>query len=328
MRIIPSEFCAKIEVRQFAKTTFLATALISSSAMFQGCVGTTTSSSSTSSATGYITYKYNTNRFPLSLKVDDTLSATDLSEINDIANDWKESADDAYTFFSVTSDTLGHSTNYSSWKNSSPSVLITNYTNNWPSGLSGFALAVTVNYGFFRVGGLIELTSGSIGINDYNYNFYNETDISTKDSGEYSRQYVVAHEMGHILGLQHVANCSTSSLMEAYVSAGVATTTLNPLSSYSEHFDDCSKAQILGIYGLPMDTNLTDIYNDIVSNLTGNIMAGLTPQALEEAKVAVGDEVIIAHELNPDGSCVHTVNGHKFLEHQVDISKLRGTDKI
>ncbi|MDH4468373.1 MAG: matrixin family metalloprotease [Bacteriovoracaceae bacterium] len=301
--------------------TLIVTATMTSSLLLQGCIGTKSSSSTSAASSGFTLYKYAASSLPLTTIADSDFSALDLTEIQSIGSDWATMSDNNYSFFSISSGALSHPSSYSSWKDSS--VGIYRYTTSWPSALSSGALAVTVNYGTYQGGNSVTLSASDIGVNDYTYNFYNQTDNSTYDSGEYSLYYVLAHELGHVIGLIHITSCD-ASLMEPYVSYATATTTLAPYSSSGKAYDKCSEAHVKGNYGVSMSAELENYYSEIKSNASSNILAGLSPEAIQAAGLEPGDDVVVAHTLMPDGSCIHDINGHKISEHKVDMRKLKG----
>jgi len=323
VKIIPSVVKSKRSNYPFASTTMTSLFILTNVLLGQGCLGSKSSSSSVSSASGYIRYYYNS--FPRSLRFSDAFSATDITEMTAGSTALNQASDNNYTFFTPSTVPLDETiTNYASWKNTSH-IDVRFYKasngNIWPSGLSSYALAVTINWGVYEGSNTIRLTASSIGVNGVGYNFYNESDPATYDAGDYATNYVFTHEAGHAIGLGHVTTGDTS-LMESYVSSGYGIDDLQPYASTGKTLDKATEAYIKGNYGISMSSELSDIFTNIVNSASG-LMAGLTPEDLIAANIEKGDAIEIQHELNPDGTCVHKLNGKKIKSHKVSMNKLK-----
>jgi hypothetical protein len=325
VKIIPSVVKRNGCKKPLASTAATFSFLLGASLLGTSCIGGKTTTSSTANASGFIRYYWNTSSFPLTLRLSDAFSANDVTEISAGVDAWEEASDNNYNFYNVSSGVPLNEgiSNYSSWRSSTVDVYYYDDANGntWPTGLSNSALAVTVNYGVYQGGNAIRLTASSIGVNGVRYDFFNETINGDYNAGEYSMQYVLAHEIGHSIGAGHIST-GINSLMEPYVSIAQEFADVANDSSYGESLDDGSKAYIMGIYGLTLDTNLSSIYSDIVSNAS-NLMAGLTPDHLVASNVEPGDVVQVAQELMPDGTCVHKLNGVEISKHKTDLKQLK-----
>ncbi len=93
------------------------------------------------------------------------------------------------------------------------------YSSGWYRELSPSALAVTQFIGIRKNTGTpdeyLELVHGDILVNFRDFEYFTDSNPKTFDL-----QTVLLHEMGHLLGLQHVYNPSITSVMSPYLDRG------------------------------------------------------------------------------------------------------------
>lgn len=161
----------------------------------------------------------------------------------------------------------------------------------WFSNVSSSALAITQFYGNIQetagLGRHIGLTHADIIVNYKDYG--SRITMTNHPMFEFDLPTIMLHELGHLLGMCH--ETVNDSIMAPYY-----ITTRRSLEAYD-----------IG--------HVNDIYVDgIISGLTANTNALSAP---------VGSKVSGVIELHADGKCVHSVNGKKTLEHQVNLTKRR-----
>ncbi len=176
-------------------------------------------------------------------------------------------------------------------------------SDNWISGVSSQALAITAYKAFHRNSGTsdhhLEIVHADIIINYRDYNFTTDSN----DNFFYDLHSVLLHEMGHALGLKHVENNSINSVMAPYLGR----------SDVSRELTNHDKTTVQSLYGL--------------SSLKASpfmVAALSTPSKFELPKDARESEdgaIIGVIELRADGECRHYLEGKLTQSHHHDIKK-------
>jgi hypothetical protein len=245
----------------------------------------------------YAPYMWAANAFPRTMKISNSFSNDEVTEIQDMGAQWETKLNNK-NFFADT------------WERtpevSSPSMQLDNLGKdgvlgiykiaNWPqdedSGnyLSGGALAVTQIFGRrFNIGAsneYVRIEHADILLNDDFYPF------RLNAGPGYDLRTVVLHEMGHFLGLNHNIS-DTSSVMYPSVDSG-------------------SEKRV----PKPVDINeLASRYNITLPSSGASSQAAMNKPVYKPAANDPGQEIKIMIELRADGNCVHKENGVEFHRH-------------
>lgn len=282
--------------------------------------GESSSASSSSSSTSSAMY-WNTSAFPLSIKASEDFSVSERTLLNDMAVEWEDlgvqgsSSDDVDFFSASIGGTLtdvadpSHS-NVNSYRDNTLGIYM---FNTWPTSFSSSALAVTQLFGIRGDG--IQLSHGDIFFNQQNYSFYTDVNDAGNDSNAYDMGTIALHELGHLIGINHISNVpSNSAVMYPYLGASTVKRTVR----------DCDLKAVATNYGWTTDSTLCpeieSLETDDQQDLTPMTMtAGITEEQLDAAGIENGDQIGIVMELRTDGTCHHMINGHEVHVHNVDL---------
>lgn len=227
-------------------------------------------------------WKGGLNAFPLNLEISEDFESYELVAIDNAAESWSESVDDATQFFNT--QNVKPNKSYQNVNNYQDSVMGIYKLDAWPQSLSSTALAVTQLFGY-RKDDHVEIYHADILVNFDNFQFK----TSEHEFG-YDLETVILHEMGHFLGLYHENSSVNDSVM--YPSIG------------------------------RWDINRTPKVNDIQKLKSKYSIGMITPQSKNAAMTPLeantqnpSEEVSLILELNADGKCRHYLNGELIHEH-------------
>lgn len=151
--------------------------------------------------------------FPLQLKYGTNFSQEEISALENSSSNWTEGTNNEIQFFDVSPSSLESLSNLDAYDDNELGIY---KLTDWPDELPGSALAVTQLYGTrYNIGKAneyIEVDHADILINYQNFTF------TTDYSWGYDLETVVAHEMGHFLGLYHDKSSPEESIMYPTVS--------------------------------------------------------------------------------------------------------------
>ena len=218
---------------------------------------------------------------------------------------------------------------------SNPETGIYKVTSGWNLGENVLAIAITyvsnpvpANNPIVKI-----ILRGDIILNEHYYDF-RLIDSSINET-EFDLRLVMAHEIGHLLGLKHTLGQELSN--------SIMIPSVGPLSNMP---------QILGDYKIPpFDINSINTnygispqnspfaINGLASDSNSNDDDNRGPAGLEEQENQVSPEMdqflndvpqnineiggaIILQELHSDGTCLHKINGKVISGHKVNLNSL------
>lgn len=255
---------------------------------------TSGSSIKSSSSTNY---KWELNSFPINISVSNDFSLDEKNSINQMASNWEEILQNEYNFF-----TLGNTTEEVSSFSLDLNVLGNDQIygvykiQNWPSDLSGAALAVTqifarrINLG--KSNEYLRIEHADILMNYDYYDFRSTKYIR----GSYDFNTVVLHELGHFLGLSHKTR---DSVMVSSINSGTEIT-----------------------YPTDIDSEDLGYKYGSVSSVSSFAIRPLEQNRIEQDNIQTEEKVRIIIELRSDGECLHYEDGALYERHQTKIKKL------
>lgn len=164
-------------------------------------------------------------------------------------------------------------------------------TDNWFSTISSQSLAVTHYSGFVDSVGVRVLQHADIIVNDYNFDFSSNPN---GEAGKYDLPTVILHELGHLLGIDHL---SGKSIMNS---------NLSPASGDRKRVVEFKDSQALrDIYGLPGFEQGSTGSAAMMAHMGVGVVEPLGP----------GTPFVGTSELRANGDCVHFENGKKVFTH-------------
>lgn len=229
---------------------------------------------------------WTSGRLPLTVKVSGDFTSSEKSSLVTATGKWETEASRNFVNFSGGSISNKDLSSMNSYLDNSIEVHQVN-TNALPSS----SLAVTVFNGVVLNSGT---SSEYIRLNDADILFnYNDFVFSTSPTaGEYDLESVMVHEVGHLLGLNHVSATKGTSIMNPSFSSGITKRTL-----------------------FSMDKT------NIKANYPGSgLSAGFAVTAGSGADQSAPEGELVSgyFELSADKTCTHVINGEVVHQHKVD----------
>lgn len=236
--------------------------------------------------------------FPKTIRISSSFSATETTIMTDMGTAWKTAVTDQETFFA--NGAVGNN-NYN--LNSTDGVFGIYKATTWPSDVSDDALAITQLFGRrYNLGavneyvGIVEadiLVNYQPGINAFDYDILD----NGIDEG-FDLRTIMLHEMGHFLGLQHVATYSNrpdADLGLGYAAYKLTSVMYPSISSMEEK-------------RIPQTKDINALVNKY--NIGGGgAPAMVAANAFQPTNNDPGKNVKIVIELRKSGECVHKEDG-------------------
>ncbi len=187
------------------------------------------------------------NAFPLSLKISTDFDTDKIQAIRNVAYAWNDDNLSGMELFDVSY--LTQEKNYISASSYLDNEMGIYQLQSWPQDLPPTALAVTQSYGHRRNVGLssefIEVFHVDILVNDDYFSFNTDEEVLAKT---YDLGTVIVHELGHVLGLNHVGPNQLSFNENSVMRASISIMTLYKrpfnfdLSTLQSHYFGSSQA--------------------------------------------------------------------------------------
>lgn len=223
--------------------------------------------------------------------------------IEQMMHAWNQSTN-TYDFFLVPASTTSNK-DYSSLATYRTDGEMGIYrSDNWYSGVSSSALAITQYFGTRKNTGtnseFVELFHADIMVNYRDHSFT----LDATNTTTFDLHTVILHELGHFIGLPHESNNSSNAVML-------------PFLSRSETKRSLTATDI---------SNVRSLYS--VSSLSANNVQGLA--AVKKNGVSnntEGEEVRGVIELRADGHCVHYENDKEVYRHRIKPDSLKSGPK-
>jgi hypothetical protein len=151
--------------------------------------------------------------FPLTIHYGADFSPSEISALENSANNWSDSVNNEVDFFDISSSQVVSKENINNYEDKELGIYKVSV---WPKELPPTALAVTQIFGLKLNAGksseYIQIQHADILINEENFSF------TTDDSWGYDLETIILHEMGHFLGLYHDDTSSELSIMYPTIS--------------------------------------------------------------------------------------------------------------
>lgn len=233
----------------------------------------------------YIFGGWASNRLPLSIKVSGDFTTQEQSDLIAMTNKWESAGGRNFVNFSGTAVANKDLNSMNSYLDGSIEVHQVN-----TAALPSSSLAVTVFNG-------IVMNSGTdqeyVQINDADI-LFNYNDFVFNDSpsfGEYDLQSVMLHEVGHLLGINHISG--TNSVMNPTITSGTQQRSLFQID----------RTSITTNYGL---------------SSTASFAMSVDSSNARETAEPEGEFVSGYFELSADKKCTHVINGKVVHEHKME----------
>lgn len=273
-------------------TTFILSALV-------GCKPQSSTTRAQSLETGggaaasseHIFGGWTSSRLPLTISVSGDFTSGEKSSLVSGANKWETTANRNFINFSGGSISNKDLNSMNSYLDGSIEVHQVN-TNALPSS----SLAVTVFNGTVLNSGT---SSEYIRLNDADILFnYNDFVFSTSPvPGEFDLESVMIHEVGHLLGLNHISPSVGNSIMNPSFSSGTTKRNLFSVDSGNIKLNYPSSGLSTGF----------------------SIGFAVTAGSGADQNVPEGEIVSGYFELSADKTCTHVINGKVVHQHKADI---------
>lgn len=229
------------------------------------------------------------NFLPLSIRISADFDSGEISHMKSYSGAWESAMTNGKDLFNFSGSTIANKNYSNSNSYLSDSYIEVHRVYNSTAIPSG-ALAITAYGGYYYNSGTSSeyfvLAKADILFNEYEYDF--STDGT---SGTYDIASIMTHEMGHLLGINHVA-FSTNSIMNPALNE----------STFKRNLTSKDRSMINALYS--------------TSTNTSALTAG--GQALSAQREDIrGEYVTGIHQLKANGECEHYENGklvhsHKF----------------
>jgi hypothetical protein len=162
---------------------------------------------------------------------------------------------------------------------------------NWPSELGPRVIAVTASYAYTTpiiINGIkyFQMSHSDILVNYLNYQF-----TTTGEPGKFDLPSVLAHEIGHMIGMQHAPYYETDSVMRSTANKSDVFRTLTNYDIQT----------VSNFYENEIPTNMT------LTNVNAIIDSG--------ADIYPEGEVRVLFKLMVDGACLHYMNNQLIHSH-------------
>ncbi|MCT4643089.1 MAG: matrixin family metalloprotease [Bacteriovoracaceae bacterium] len=227
------------------------------------------------SSTGTNLTKWNmsASNFPIDLYISSDFSAGEVLAIEETTSGWDNEIGGGIQIFDTSGTTAPKSNNLNSYQDS---VLGIYKITSWPAELPSSALAVTQLFGTRKNIGTsteyIQITHADILMNYDDF----ASDFKTTAGGVgYDVQSVLAHEMGHFLGLYHDTSSRDLSIMYPTISK----------------FEDNRTPKARDV----------NAFNSLYKSSSSSIAAATANEGRSIAAASIEEEVVIHFELKADG---------------------------
>ena len=232
--------------------------------------------------------------FPLQMNVSTDFTTEEFEQFQDMATLWNESNEiESLDFIELSHNGMtNQSQSLAGFQDDGEMGIY--LRNNWFES-SSTSLAITQFKGVLTSSGIRKLTHTDIIVNN---DFYQFGDAESENN-IFDLQTVVLHEMGHVLGLDHI---NSTGIMQPAISLGVM----------KRKIYDNDKIALFDLYELGQP-NLEIIVSSLVASTSS------APSTHSEFNMihtpGVGVEFVGSVELTAEDHCIHRINGRIVHKH-------------